>query len=133
MSLTNPPCALPQNHTFLIRRVAVNPQRLPSPCYRFTGSGDRPCDAPYTPLEYAFAPWSYTVRPDAMLLYWSWSKIDVHNPLVYVDHKAQPMAFADHSWVEVTRYAVTSLSNKLLCPESRSCLTEDQICQPQPK
>ena len=105
MSLTNPPCALPQNHTFLIRRVAVNPQRLPSPCYRFTGSGDRPCDAPYTPLEYAFAPWSYTVRPDAMLLYWSWSKIDVHNPLVYVDHKAQPMAFADHSWVEVTRYA----------------------------
>lgn len=101
----SPDCALPQSYNFSIRRVAMQPAVPPSPCYRFTGSGDRPCDEPYTPMKYALAPWTYPVRPDAMLLYWSWSRIDTHNPLVYVDLRAQPMAFPDGSWVEVARYA----------------------------
>lgn len=100
-----PDCALPLNHTFLIRRVAFTPHPLPSPCFRFTGSGDRPCDELYTPLAYALLPWTYPVRPDRMLLYWSWSRIDTSNPLVYTDHRSRPMAFPDHAWVEVARYA----------------------------
>lgn len=56
-------------------------------------------------MKYALAPWSYPVRVDAMLLYWSWSQIDTQNPYIYVDQHSRPMAFPDHSWVEVARYA----------------------------
>lgn len=97
--------ALPPSHNFSIRRVTRRPNPLPTPCYRFTGSGDRPCDAPYTPITYALAPWTIPIRLDAALRYWSWSKIDTQNPYVYIDERSRPMAFPDNSWVEVTRYA----------------------------
>lgn len=101
-----PPCALDEHYNFSVRRVTRNSSSFPSRgCFRFTGSGDRPCNQPYTPLSYAVIPWTFSVRVDAMLLYWSWSLIDTQNPFVYMDEKARPMAFPDHSWVEVARYA----------------------------
>lgn len=100
-----PNFALTENHTFSFRLVARSPRPLPSPCFRFTGSGDRPCNTPQTPMNYAVTPWTYPVSMQSMLFYWSWSKIDASNPLVYTDLHLHPMAFTDHSWVEVVRYA----------------------------
>jgi len=96
---------LDEHFNFSIRRVAVNPFNLPKPCYRFTGHGDRPCDMKYTPLSYGLWPFSHPTRLDAMLLYWSWSKIDVENKIVYVDDEPKEFSFLDDSWVEVARYA----------------------------
>lgn len=96
---------LPESFEFSIRRVAVAPTSLPSPCYRFTGAGDRPCEQRRTPLSYGLWPFSAKARLDAMLMYWSWSKIDVENPIVYADAAPRPIALLDHSWVEVARYA----------------------------
>ena len=56
-------------------------------------------------MKYALMPWTIPTRMDAALLYWSWSKIDTQNPLVYIDQHARPMAFPDNTWVEVVRYA----------------------------
>lgn len=114
-----PAGAVGENHTFFFRRVtrvidywntSTNATAargtLPSPCWRWTGSGDRPCDEPYTPLSYAIAPWQYAhVRLDAMALYWSWSRADPFNPYVYTESVAQPYQFPDYSLVEVGRYA----------------------------
>lgn len=96
---------LSQDFNYSIRRVAVNPSKLPKPCYRFTGAGDRPCDMTHTPLSYGLWPFSQPTRLDAMLMYWSWSKIDVKNKIVYIDDEPKQFNFPDKSWVEVARYA----------------------------
>lgn len=96
-----------ENFTFYFRHVVRvrNTTVLPSPCYRFTGSGDRPCEHTHTPLAYALAPWAYPARVNSMLLFWSWSLLDVSNPYVFVDMVPRPHVLRDHAWVEVVRYA----------------------------
>jgi hypothetical protein len=101
---------LSENHTFFFRHVVrvlntTTSSALPSPCYRFTGSGDRPCDRDYTPLEIALVPWIYPARIDSMLFCWSWSLLDVSNPYVFVDSTPRPTVLRDHAWIEVARYA----------------------------
>ena len=80
--------------------------RLPTPCYRWTGSGDRPCETPRAPLIYGLAPWLYpNIPPIIFLRYWSWSKGDAHNPYVYNRTSPLSYSFPDNSWVEVVRFA----------------------------
>ena len=78
---------------------------LPVPCYRFSGSGDRPCGVDYTPLLYGLIPFAYPARVDSMLIYWSWSLLDTQDPFVFIDQTPRPTVLSDHSWVEVARYA----------------------------
>lgn len=98
----------PANQTYLMRRVAWahNLTRLPKPCWRFTGSGDRPCDAPQSPLDYWLQPWKYHhVSIRVFYDYWAWSLVDWASPLVYVDSAPREFEFRDGAWVEVMRFA----------------------------
>lgn len=90
--------AVSANHTFHIKRVSRT--QRPSPCYRFTGFGDRPCDQKEAPLLYGWWPaWFWWLR------HWNWSRVDSHNLVVYTDAAAVPVTISDFSWVEVLRYA----------------------------
>jgi len=79
---------------------------LQSPCYRWTGCGDRPCEMPKAPLHYGLAPWRYpNISPIIFLRYWSWSLGDAYNPYVYNTISPLSYSFPDFSWVEVVRFA----------------------------
>tara|TARA_B100001173_G_scaffold216586_1_gene187111 strand:- start:1577 stop:2641 length:1065 start_codon:yes stop_codon:yes gene_type:complete len=99
---------LPEDQTYHMRRVAWahNLTQLPNPCWRFTGSGDRPCDEPLSPLYYWLTLWKYPHVSTRMIYdYWAWSLVDWASPLVYVDSVPQPIELRDGAWVEVMRFA----------------------------
>lgn len=99
------------NNVFKIRPVLrvlnySNATNLPAPCFRWTGSGDRPCELPNAPLHYGLVPWMWPrTSPIIFLRYWSWSLGDSSNPYVYSTSVPRAYTFRDHSWVEVARYA----------------------------
>lgn len=98
---------VPANFNFSFRTVSSNQSLALQPCYAFTGDGDRPCHVGYPSLSYALlSPYKYTVY-DAVWwsTKWSWSKVDVEAPYVYVTRASTPTHFLDDTWVEVARYA----------------------------
>lgn len=89
-----------------VRRRANASAPLPADCFRFTGSGDRPCAAASTPMSYALTPWNWaSTSKIAIVSHWSWSKTDAFNPYIYMDATPMPYDFADGALVEVIRYA----------------------------
>ena len=103
--------AIGPQHKFYIRPVIrvlnySNATDLPTPCFRWTGSGDRPCELPKAPLYYGLAPWLWPrTSPIIFLRYWSWSLGDPYNPYVYKQTTPLAFTFGDNAWVEVARYA----------------------------